>query len=87
MLTTNAQQQLYVLIAHTVVAVLIVTAATILAALHDIDGQALTAILGAGVGLVGGNIGSLAIVGFTSNGKSNGTPVSQPAQPVSQPQV
>lgn len=66
----TARQQSITLLVHGIIVVFIVTAATVLAALHDLDAQAYTAIIGTSIGLVGGSAGSLAIVGF--NGKTNG---------------
>ena len=67
--------QAITLVVHAVLVSLIVTAATVLAGLHDIDAQAYTAIIGTAVGLIGGSAGSLAIVGFNGNGKNgNGAP-------------
>lgn len=47
------RQSLAILLAQTVVAVAVLTAATVLAALDKIDGAAVTAIYGAAIGLVG----------------------------------
>lgn len=48
----------------------VIVAATVLCALHDLDGQAVVALFGAAVGLVGGGAGSLAAVAQTTNGNS-----------------
>lgn len=77
MVTVNGRQQAITLIVHGVIVVFIVSAATVLAALHDLDAQAFTAIIGTSMGLVGGSAGSLAIVGFSGNGK-NGNGASAP---------
>lgn len=67
---------------HAALVSLIVAAATVLAALHDVDAQAYTAIIGTAVGLIGGSAGSLAIVGFNGNGKNgNGYVKSAPPPP------
>lgn len=67
---------------HAALVSLIVAAATVLAALHDVDAQAYTAIIGTAVGLIGGSAGSLAIVGFNGNGKNgNGYGKSAPPPP------
>lgn len=48
----------------------VIVAATVLCALHDLDGQAVVALFGAAIGLVGGGAGSLAAVGQATNGNS-----------------
>ena len=72
--------QAITLLVHAVLVSLIVSAATVLAALHDVDAQAYTAIIGTAVGLIGGSAGSLAIVGFNGNGK-NGNGYGKPPAP------
>lgn len=75
MVTVTARGQAVTLIVHAALVALIVAAATVLAALHDVDAQAYTAIVGTAVGLIGGSAGSLAIVGFNgkqANGNGNG---------------
>ncbi len=66
----GSRSQTYVLGLHMVVGVLVIVAATVLAALHDLDAQAAVAIYGAAIGLAGGSAGSLAMLGTTINGKS-----------------
>lgn len=48
----------------------VIAAATVLCALHDLDGQAVVALFGAALGLVGGGAGSLAAVAQQTNGNS-----------------
>lgn len=48
----------------------VIVAATVLCALHDLDGQAVVALFGAAIGLVGGGAGSLAAVAQQTNGNS-----------------
>lgn len=48
----------------------IIAAATVLCALHDLDAQAVVALYGSAIGLVGGGAGSLAAVSSATNGKS-----------------
>lgn len=57
-----------VLIAHTVVALAIIAAATVLLALHDLDSATAVATIAVGVTLVGGSAGNLAAVGRVSAG-------------------
>jgi hypothetical protein len=77
--TVNGRQQLYVLLVHAVLSVFVVVAVTVLAILHDLEPQAVTTLFGVAVGLVGGSAGSLAVVGFVTNG--NGKPPAPPAPP------
>jgi hypothetical protein len=60
----TSRAQSITLIVHAVLALALIGAATVLAWHGTIDGQALTAILGTAVGLVGGSAGTLAVVGF-----------------------
>lgn len=79
MVTVNGRQQAITLLVHGAIVVIIVAAATVLAALKDLDAQAYTAIIGTSMGLVGGSAGSLAIVGFSGNGKNgNGASTTPP---------
>ncbi len=55
---------------HAVVALTIIVAASILAALHDLDGQTVAAIFGAAIGVVGGSASSLGTLYTAVNGKS-----------------
>ena len=73
------------LIVHAVIALALIGVAAALAWHGTIDGQALTAILGTAVGLVGGSAGTLAVVGFQSPPQTGATaPPVQPA-PVNPP--
>jgi len=65
-----SRTQLFGVIITTAFAVLIITAVTVLCALHDLDAQAVVALFGAAIGLGGGAAGSLAAVSQTTNGKS-----------------
>lgn len=55
---------------HATVALVIILAASILAALHDLDGQTVAAIFGAAVGMLGGSASSLGTLYSAVNGKS-----------------
>lgn len=66
----QGRQQVYVLALHATVGLLVVVAATVLAALHDLDAQAAVAIFGAVIGLAGGSASSIAALGSTVNGKN-----------------
>lgn len=64
------RQQLLVLGLHATVGLLVIIAATVLTALHDLDAQAAVALFGAAVGLAGGSAGAVAALGTAVNGKS-----------------
>jgi hypothetical protein len=55
---------------HAAVALVIIVAATVLAALHDLDGQTVAALFGAAVGLIGGSASSLGSIYSVVNGKA-----------------
>lgn len=65
---------LYLTLAHFAIAVVIIAATSVLAALHDIDAQAVTALFGTAVGLVGGSGAGFVGTLRTANGKTNGSP-------------
>ena len=62
--------QTFVLFAHAGMGLAIVTAATVLGALHDLDAQAVVAIYGAAIGLVGGSAAALGSLAGAVNGKA-----------------
>jgi uncharacterized membrane protein len=55
---------------HALVALVIILAASILAGLHDLDGQTVAALFGTAVGLLGGSASSLGTLYTAVNGKS-----------------
>ncbi len=55
---------------HAGVAMVIIIAASVLAALHDLDGQTVAALFGTAVGLLGGSASSLGTLYSAVNGKS-----------------
>lgn len=65
-----SKQQTYGLVAAAALAMLMIVAASVLCALHDLDAQAVVALYGAAIGLVGGGVGSLAAVAQTTSGNS-----------------
>ena len=70
----NPRIQLYILAAHTFVAVLALICVTLLSILGDLDPQATVALFGTAVGLVGGSASSIAatIATNSGNGHSSG---------------
>ena len=66
---TGGHYQLLILLVHSVVAVVIVVAATILSGLGAIDAEAVTTIYGAALGLVGGAASSATVTGQLVNGR------------------
>lgn len=64
-----SRQTLAVALIHFGIAALVITATTVLSILHDIDAQAVTALFGTAVGLVGGTGASFASVLRNGNGK------------------
>ena len=67
--------QTLTLAAHFGIAALIVAAASVLTALHDLDAATFGTILGAAIGLVGGSAAALGAVGSAVNGKAVVDPV------------
>lgn len=66
----SSRYQLAILLLHALIAILVVSAATVLLALHDPLSPAIMGLFGAIIGLAGGSAGSLALMGQTINGKS-----------------
>lgn len=69
---------------HAIVALVIITAATVLAALHDLDGQTVAALFGTAVGLIGGSASSLGSIYSVVNGKATMTPAALADQQLTQ---
>jgi len=81
----SSRAQSVTLIVHAVIGLALIAAATVLAWHKTIDSQAVVAIFGTVIGLVGGSAGTLALVGFQTPPQSgNAAPVVQPA-PVNPP--
>ena len=60
----DSRAQGWTLIAHLIIGLALIAAATVLAWHKTIDSQAVVAIFGTVIGLVGGSAGTLALVGF-----------------------
>lgn len=64
-----SKAQLLIILAHIFIGGMIVTAASVLGALHDLTPDAVTAIYGTAVGLVGGSATAVGTIGGVLNGK------------------
>jgi hypothetical protein len=78
----SSRGQSITLIVHAVIALALIGVAAVLAWHGTIDGQALTAILGTAVGLVGGSAGTLAVVGFQQSPPGSPTVTAQTSESV-----
>lgn len=68
----NGRQVMLVSLIHLAIALAVITAATVLCALHDLDAEAVTALYGAAIGLVGGS--GAGLVSAARNGISTAAP-------------
>ena len=82
-MAVDSRAQSITLLIHAVIALALIGVAAVLAWHGTIDGQALTAILGTAVGLVGGSAGTLAVVGFQQTPPSGSTAPGTASQPSS----
>lgn len=63
------RQSLYILATHALLALAVVVAATVLGAMHVLTSDAITAIYGSAIGLIGASASALSTFGTALNGK------------------